>query len=154
MLTNEEAAKVHKHLIKRWIRLWKKKGECHICYAPSRRCLEVYFDVRERWLLAWNQNKHIMYYMFHILIPKSVLLFHTFALTSFDDSDFIIALALVLDWPTSILVRAVVTLLTFRKSILLAPLRFNVFRAMQIPDPFHFHLHHPRCHSSYMIEDV
>ena len=36
----------------------------------------------------YYNNKHI-YYIFHI--PKSVFVFHTFAPTSFDDSDFIIA---------------------------------------------------------------
>ena len=32
--------------------------------APSRRCLgysKVYCDVRKRWLLAWNQKRHITY---------------------------------------------------------------------------------------------
>ena len=33
----------------------------------------------------------IIYYIFHTLIPKSVLVFHTFAPTSFDDSSFITA---------------------------------------------------------------
>ena len=91
--TNEEAAKVHKHFIKWLSKIIKKKGECHICQAPWRSYLEVYCDVRERRLLPWNQNKHI-YYIFHILIPKSVLVFHVFhtiAATSFDDSNFIIA---------------------------------------------------------------
>ena len=49
--------------------------------APKRRCLDysnVYCDVTERWLLAWNQNKHITYYIFHKPIPKSVLVFFTF----------------------------------------------------------------------------
>ena len=49
--------------------------------APRRRCLDyskVYCDVIEKWLLAWNKNKHIKYYIFHIIIPKSALLFHTF----------------------------------------------------------------------------
>ena len=50
--------------------------------APRRRCFDyskVYCNVTKRWLLAWNQNKHIKYYIFHILIPKSVLVFHTFS---------------------------------------------------------------------------
>ena len=37
--------------------------------APRRGCLgysKVYCDVRRRWFLAWNQNRHIMYYIFHI----------------------------------------------------------------------------------------
>ena len=45
--------------------------------APRRRCLDyskVYY-VTGRWLLAWNQNKYLTYYIFHILIPKSVLVF-------------------------------------------------------------------------------
>ena len=39
---------------------------------PSLDYSKVYSDVTERWLLVWNQNKHITYYLFHILIPKSV----------------------------------------------------------------------------------
>ena len=69
----------------------KKKGECHICYTLRRRCLEVDCDVRERWLLLLNQNKYVIYYIFHILIPKSLLAFHTLAPTLFHDSKFIIA---------------------------------------------------------------
>ena len=37
--------------------------------APRRGCpsySKVYYDVRKRWLLAWNQNRHITYYIFHI----------------------------------------------------------------------------------------
>ena len=55
---------------------------------PRRPCVDytkVYCDVAEKWLLAWNQNKHIIYYIFHILIPKSLLVFHTLVFTSFDD---------------------------------------------------------------------
>ena len=57
-----------------------------------RRCLgysEVYCDARKRWLLAWKTDiLRIAYYIFHILIPKSVLLvLFTFAPTSFDDTD-------------------------------------------------------------------
>ena len=62
--------------------------------ASKRRCLDsskVYCDVTERWLLVGNQNKHIKYHIFHTLIPKSVLVFHTFAPASFDDYNFIIA---------------------------------------------------------------
>ena len=61
--------------------------------APRRRCLDyskVYCDVTERWFLAWNQNKHITYYIFHKLIPKSVLVFFTCAPTSFDDDTYFI----------------------------------------------------------------
>ena len=34
--------------------------------APRRRCLDyskLYCDVTERWLLAWNQNEHIAYFI-------------------------------------------------------------------------------------------
>ena len=37
--------------------------------APRRRCLgysKVYCDVRKRWFLVWNQNRHITYYTLHI----------------------------------------------------------------------------------------
>ena len=101
ILTNGQASKVHKHLIKWLSKIIKKKAECHLCQAPRRRCLEVYCDVRERWLLVRNQNKHIIYYIFHILIPKSVLVFHTSAPTSFDDYDFIHCVTLVRDMRTS-----------------------------------------------------
>ena len=49
--------------------------------ASRRRCLydlKVYCDVTERWLLAWNQDKHNIYYIFLILILKSVLAFSQF----------------------------------------------------------------------------
>ena len=62
--------------------------------APKRCCLDyskLYCDVTEQYLLVLNQNKNITYYIFHIRIPKSVLVFFTFAPTSFDDFDFIIA---------------------------------------------------------------
>ena len=53
----------------------------------------------------------ITYYIFSIIIPKSVLVFFTFTPTSFDDSDRLAAL--VRNLPTSILVRTLVCLLTF-----------------------------------------
>ena len=61
--------------------------------GSRRRSLDyskLYFDVIEGWLLDWNQSKHTIYYIFHILIPKSALAFFTFVPT-FDDSNFIIA---------------------------------------------------------------
>ena len=62
--------------------------------APRRRYLDyskVYCDITERSFIAWNQNKHIIYYIFHKLISKSVLVFFTFAPTSFGyDTDLII----------------------------------------------------------------
>ena len=42
--------------------------------APRRGCLgysKVYCDVRKRWFLAWNQNRHITYYIFHIQYTNS-----------------------------------------------------------------------------------
>ena len=50
--------------------------------APRRRCLDyskVYSDVTESWLLARNQNKQIIHYVFSILIPKSALIVLTIA---------------------------------------------------------------------------
>ena len=83
------------HLIKWLSEIINKEGGVLHMLAPGRRCLDcskIYCDVTERWLLAWNQNKHVMYYIFHKLILKSVLVFSTFAPTSFeDDTDFIIA---------------------------------------------------------------
>ena len=41
--------------------------------APRRGCLgysKVLCDVRKRWLLTWNQNRHITYSIFHILTPR------------------------------------------------------------------------------------
>ena len=80
----------------KWLSEYIKKeiGVPHML-APRRRCVDyskVYHDITGRCLLAWNQNKHITYYIFHKLIPKSVLVFCTFAPTPFDDdTDFIIA---------------------------------------------------------------
>ena len=54
--------------------------------APRRLFLDyskVYGDFTERSLLAWNRSKSITHYMFHILIPKSVLLFLTFSSLGF-----------------------------------------------------------------------
>ena len=64
--------------------------------APRSGCLsysKVYCDVRKRWFQAWNQNRHITCYIFHIQYtnPKSVLVFFTFAPTLFEDTDLIIA---------------------------------------------------------------
>ena len=45
--------------------------------APRRGCQnyysKVYGNVTKRCFLAWNQNRHITYYIFSILIPKSIL---------------------------------------------------------------------------------
>ena len=84
--------------------------------APRRGCLDyskVYCDVRKRWFLAWNQNRHITYYIFHIQFINYEIFF-TFAPTSFDDTELIITqLYLVCSKPTSTLVRASVNLLIY-----------------------------------------
>ena len=84
--------------------------------APRRGCLgysKVYCDVRKRWFLAWNQNRHITYYIFHIQFINYEIFF-TFAPTSFDDTELIITqLYLVCSKPTSTLVRASVNLLIY-----------------------------------------
>ena len=69
---------MHEHLIKWLSEIIKKekKEECHI-YAtslPRRGCLgysKVYCDVGKRWFLAWNQNRHITCYIFHIQYTNS-----------------------------------------------------------------------------------
>ena len=61
----------------KWVsEIIKKRTErgCHIYAAPRRGCLgysKVYCDVRKRWFVAWNQNRHITYYIFHIQYTNS-----------------------------------------------------------------------------------
>ena len=84
---------MHKDLIKWLSEIIKNESGVPHMSAPGRRCLnyyKVYCDVTEKWLLAWNQNRHTIYYIFHILISKSVLFFHIFAPTLFHDSEFVI----------------------------------------------------------------
>ena len=64
--------------------------------VPRRGCLDnlkVYCDVKKHG--SWHGIKtdilRITYYIFSILIPKSVLVFFTFAPNSFDNSDLIFA---------------------------------------------------------------
>ena len=96
--------------------------------------------------VSWHGIKtdilRVSYSIFIILIPKSVLVFFTFASTSFDDTDFA-RLYLVRNLPTSILVGASVSLLALHTSTILAPFWFTNFRissaAEEIPETFHFH---------------
>ena len=74
---------MHKHLIK-WLSEIIKKGKGSDTYAlASRRYCrnhsKVYSDVTKRWLLAWNKNKQVTYYIFYILISNSLLIFLTLA---------------------------------------------------------------------------
>ena len=100
--------------------------------APRRGCLvysNVCCDVRKRWFLAWNQNKHITYYIFHIQYtnPKIIIgllyiwpnfvWWHQLNHCS----------ALVRNLSTSILVRALVSLLTFHTWAISASLIFTNF---------------------------
>ena len=77
------------------MRLWRKRKRCVSHMLARRRSSlgfsKVYCDFTKRWLLAWNQNKHITYYILHVLIPKSVLVLFTFDPTSSDDTNWIIA---------------------------------------------------------------
>ena len=74
---------MHKHLIK-WLSKILKRRKRSVTYARLLGdALEVCYDVRKTWLLAWYQNKHIIYYMFHILILKLLLIFHTSPLLRF-----------------------------------------------------------------------
>ena len=66
---------MHGHIIKWSSEIIKKteRGVPHIL-APRRCCLgylKVYRDVRKSWLLAWNQNRHITYYILHIPYTNS-----------------------------------------------------------------------------------
>ena len=97
--------------------------------APGRGCLDyskVYYNVRKIWFLAWNQNRHISYYIFHIQYTNSeisvdLLYIHPrwHRLNHYAP--------LVRNLPTSILVRASVSLLTFHThtSTILSPLWFT-----------------------------
>ena len=113
--------------------------------APRRGCLgysKVYCDVRKRWFLAWNQNRHITYYIFHIQYTNSeISIGLLYIRPHFVWSDRLNhCAALVRNLPTSILVCASVSLLTFHTSTILAPLWFtNLGTAEQIAEPFHFH---------------
>ena len=88
---------MHVHLTK-WLReIIKKERVVPHMLALRRRCLDfskfiVITQNTERWLLASSQNKDITCYIFHKLIPKSVLVFFTFGPTLFhNDTDFMIA---------------------------------------------------------------
>ena len=57
------------------MRLWRKRKRCvsHMlaCRRSSLGFSKVYCDFTKRWLLAWNQNKHITYYILHITCTNS-----------------------------------------------------------------------------------
>ena len=100
--------------------------------APRRGCLgysKVYCDVRKRWFLAWNQNRHIMHYIFHIQYTNSEisigLLYIRPHFVWWHQPNH--CEALVRNLSTSILVRVSLILLTFHKSTILAPLWFTNF---------------------------
>ena len=90
---------------------------------------KVYCDVRKRWFLAWNQNRHITYYIFHIQYTNSEisvgLLLHSPPLRLITPINH--CAALVRNLSTSILVYASISLLTFQMATILAPLWFANF---------------------------
>ena len=102
--------------------------------APRRGCLDyskVYCDVRKRWFLAWNQNRHITYYILHVQYTNSEISTGLFYIRPH-----IVwrqrlnhCAALVRNLPTAILVCALVCLLSFHThtSTLLAPSWFTNF---------------------------
>ena len=129
-----QTAKVHEHLIKWVSEIIKKRTErgCHIYAAPRRGCLgysKFYCGVRKRWFVAWNQNRHITYYIFHIQYTNSEisigLLYIRPHFVWWHQLNH--CAALVRNLPTSIFVRASVSLLTFHTSTILAPLWFTNF---------------------------
>ena len=83
----------------------------------------------------------ITYSTFNILIPKSVLVFFTFTVTSFVDTDLIIA------WPQSLVCRltlwfgASVNLFTYVNHF--GAIMVYELRTLRIPETFHFRF--PRC---------
>ena len=89
---------MHEHLIK-WLSDFikkKQKEECHICSVLGEVVLIIQrFIVMSEKDSCWHGIKtdilNITDSIFSILIPKSVLVFFTFAPTSFDDTDLIIA---------------------------------------------------------------
>ena len=100
--------------------------------APRRHCLgysNFYCYVRKRWLLAWNQNRHIMHYIFHFANTNSeisigLLYIHPrFVWWHWLNH----CATLVRNLPTSNLVRAKVSLLTFHTSTIWPPLGFTDF---------------------------
>ena len=124
--------------------------------APRRGCLgysKVYCDVRKRWFLAWNQNRHITYYIFHIQNTNFKLSIGLLYIRP----DFVWwhrlnhCAAFVRNLPISILVRAPVSLLTFHFGPCLGKfvdipyinyfcaIMVYEFRVLQIPEPLHFH---------------
>ena len=90
---------------------------------------KVYFDVRKIWSLAWNQRRHITYYIFHIKSTKSEISIGPLYIRC----HFVWwhrlnhCAALVRNLSTFILVRAPVSLLTCHTSTILAPLCFTNF---------------------------
>ena len=69
----------------------KKEREMPHKLALRRRYFDyskVYCDVTERWLLAWNQNKHVTYYIFHKLARKPVLVSRHYGFVYFEHCRF------------------------------------------------------------------
>ena len=100
--------------------------------APRRRCLgysKIYCDVRKRWLLTWKQHRHFTCYIFHIPCTNSEISIAFLYIRRY----FVWwhplnhCTTLVRNLPTSILVRASVSLLTFHTSTILAALWFTNF---------------------------
>ena len=125
---------MHEHLIK-WLSDIIKKTERGVPHmlAPRRGCLDyskVYCDVRKRWFLAWNQNRHYILHIQYINSEISIRLLYIrphFIWWQWLDH----RTALVRNLPTSILVCASVCLLTFHThtSTILAPLWFTNFES-------------------------
>ena len=120
---------------------YKKKTQIGVPHmlAPRRGSLDysiVYCDVRKRWFLAWNQNRYITYYIFHIQYTNSeISIGLLYILPHFAWSNWLNhCVALVRNLPTSILVRASVSLLTFHThtSIILVLLWFANFESCRL----------------------
>ena len=119
----------------------KTEGGVPHMLAPKRCCLgdsKVYCDVRKRWLLAWNQNRHITYYIFHIPYTNSEisigLLYIRPLIVWWHGLNH--CATLVRNLAISILVRSSVSLLTFHTLTILAPLWFPNFERCRFHNLF------------------
>ena len=98
--------------------------------TPRRGCLgysKVYCDVRKRWFLAWNQNRHITYYIFHIQYTNSEISIGLLYIRLHFVWWHQLCAALVRNLLTSILFCASASLLTFHTSTILVPFWFMNF---------------------------
>ena len=129
---------MHEHLIKWLSDIIKKtvRGVPHML-APRRDCFgysEVYCNFRKRWFLAWNQNMHILYNIFHIQYTHPKISIGLLYIRPHFVWWHRLGHSVICRPP--ILVRTSVSLLTFHTSYILVPLWFtNVADSRIFPFP-------------------